>query len=355
MAGSRHDWAMLSLADRNWKWRMRHAAITFAAEIRDQKIQPDDIDLIFATDMLNLAELKGLLPTEFRQIPTLLYFHENQLTYPNQDERERDLHFGMTNIVSALAADAVWFNSEYHRDVFLEAVGKFRQSMPAGLPHGIGDEINLKSFVFPPGIENRDTQSTTEGNKPLHIVWAARWEHDKNPDDFFAAITQLKEDGVDFRVSVIGQSYSQQPDCFAIAKEKIADNIVHWGFIEKRDVYWQLLNEADVFVSTANHEFFGIAVVEAMAARCVPVLPNRLSYPEIIQQEQEYLYDGGQSGLANRLKELISIRNHQPHEWKRLQESARRLTRRYRWDLVRQKMDEALIEIARKNPSVKED
>ena len=35
-------------------------------------------------------------------------------------------------------------------------------------------------------------------------------------------------------------------------------------------------------LSTARHEFFGVAVVEALLAGCLPWLPDRLSYPELL-------------------------------------------------------------------------
>jgi len=59
-------------------------------------------------------------------------------------------------------------------------------------------------------------------------------------------------------------------------------------------------------VSTAQHEFFGLAVVEAIAAGAFPVLPNRLVYPERIPEEYRdtCLYDEG--GLVERLRWSIT-------------------------------------------------
>jgi hypothetical protein len=37
-----------------------------------------------------------------------------------------------------------------------------------------------------------------------------------------------------------------------------------------------------VVVSTAIQENFGLSIVEAILAGCFPILPNRLSYPELI-------------------------------------------------------------------------
>jgi len=46
-------------------------------------------------------------------------------------------------------------------------------------------------------------------------------------------------------------------------------------------------------VSTALHDFFGVAVVEAMYCDCLPLLPNRLAYPQFIPPDDRSwrLYD----------------------------------------------------------------
>ena len=59
-------------------------------------------------------------------------------------------------------------------------------------------------------------------------------------------------------------------------------------------------------VSTALHDFFGGAVVEACYCNCFPILPNRLAYPELIPtaHQESCLYDDF-DGLVGRLRRAI--------------------------------------------------
>ncbi len=51
---------------------------------------------------------------------------------------------------------------------------------------------------------------------------------------------------------------------------------------------FQLLHAGTIVLSTALHEFFGMSVVEAVRAGCRPLLPARLSYPELF--DGNFLY-----------------------------------------------------------------
>jgi Mg2+/Co2+ transporter CorB len=62
-------------------------------------------------------------------------------------------------------------------------------------------------------------------------------------------------------------------------RDAFTDFIEHWGYLQRWEDYAEVLLDSDVLVSTARHEFFGVAAVEAMTAGCFPVLPERLAYP----------------------------------------------------------------------------
>ena len=130
---SKHTWTVLTLPAHKWKWRMRHSAITFTQHIMALLEKGQNWDIVFCSDMLNFAEFLALAPAEVTGLPKVIYFHENQLTYPVRVEDERDYQFAMTNLTSALAADAVWFNSQFHVESFLDALVKFLKSMPDSL------------------------------------------------------------------------------------------------------------------------------------------------------------------------------------------------------------------------------
>jgi len=337
MAHSRHEFTVESLPAYKWKWRMRHSAITLATRAND-RLREQPFDVLFCTDMLNLAEFLGLASPRLREIPAVVYFHENQLTYPVRNADERDLHFAFTNLTSALAADHVWFNSGFHRDQFLAALPDWLQRMPDYQPIEAVEAIRGKSAVMPPGIDSFPAR-TPSRPQPLHIVWASRWEHDKGPEDFFSAIERLDQQGLEFRLSVVGESFSQVPDCFPAAQKQYRDRILNWGFLPSQDDYRQLLLNADVIVSTAKHEFFGIAIAEAVAAGCYPVVPDRLAYPEVLPGSDDFFYDGTVEGLAFTLKTLIGRVD---HLWGCDPGRGRKLVERYTWSRTAKRMDEAL-------------
>ncbi len=346
MQFSRHKWTLLTLPPWKWKWRMRHSAITLADQTAELIKAGEQWDIIFCSDMLNLAEYLGLAPQDIQNLPSIVYFHENQLTYPVAHPQEFDFHYVITNLITALAATEVWFNSAYHQNIFLDELQGFLKRMPDFQPLKAVDDIRSKSIVRHPGINELPKRKERRPG-PMRIVWAARWEHDKNPKLFFDALRILKERDIEFRISVIGEQFRQVPDIFNTARQEFSAYIDHWGYQQVRQDYESTLLEADIFVSTADHEFFGISVIEGIAAGAFPLVPDKLAYPETLKRDngnKDFFFNGKVDQLAKRLVQLSeSIQNN--NLWNSDPGRAIRIAERFFWKTKVPSLDDALYKV----------
>ena len=195
-------------------------------------------------------------------------------------------------ITTCLAADLVLFNSATLRDAFLENISKHLKLQPDQRPDvlQIREEVEKKSRVcyFPLSLPEVRLDSRHSEKEEVHIVWPHRWEHDKDPEAFFRVIFKLLEEELDFKVSVIGQTYDQLPEVFAEARQKLEGRIATWGFKADKEEFYSALSECNVVVSTAQHETYGVAMLEAAALGCYPLVPRRLVYPELYPEECIY-------------------------------------------------------------------
>lgn len=304
---SRHSVELWTLPPRKWKWRMRGSAFHFAERMEASGDSDDGppFDAILASDFLNLPDFLALARHRLGTIPAIAYFHENQITYPLGEHAPADYHYGWINVSTALSADRILFNSQYHRGEFLGSIREVFDRMPDHVPDVLLRRLVDRSGVFPVGIDFAEHDCALRGvprqeSRTPVILWNHRWEYDKGPDLFFDVLVRLREEGVDFRLVVCGQSFKNRPPVFAEMKKKFADRIDHFGFFPSRDDYLAAVRQCDVVVSTAVHEFFGVSVAEAVYLGCLPVLPKRLSYPEIIPPHLHpiFLYDGDEDLAA---------------------------------------------------------
>jgi glycosyltransferase involved in cell wall biosynthesis len=312
-AQSRHHFTTLALPGVHWKWRSRHSSLTLAIQAHALVENGSAFDIVFGSEMLNLAEWRGFAPSLTR-LPAIVYFHENQFTYPLADGQQRDYHFAYDNILTAIAADQVWFNSKFHLQEFTSAATIWLRRLPDFRHIDLFERAMAAAQVCPPGIS---MESATHHGLPnlrsgvLTIGWVARWEHDKRPDRFERVVAELVARELPFQLILLGQQFKQPHSSFDAIQAIAGDRILHAGFADDQATYWELLRKMDVIVSTADHEFFGIGIVEAVAAGAMPLLPKRLAYPEVFQlddyhEREAYFYDGDEVDLLQRLTQLIS-------------------------------------------------
>nr|XP_041573178.1 glycosyltransferase-like domain-containing protein 1 isoform X4 [Taeniopygia guttata] len=319
------DCVLCTLPAKKWHWKARTSALYFMQTVPISS----NYRILFASSVLNLAELAALRP-DLGKLKKVLYFHENQLAYPVQKCQERDFQYGYNQILS-------WFMPEHKLARLKKVMGVKRNgdAYQEGLPGQQESRAVMKTsdahpesglcepqpglcttqhegLPCPPAVpvqaeapestnpcQGEDKQRLTFNlsnilsgldyqQRPLHIAWPHRWEHDKDPETFFKVLMKLKEQDLPFHVSVLGETFSEIPDIFSEAREVLGSSVLHWGYLPSKDDYFRALCTADVVISTAKHEFFGVAMMEAVHCGCYPLCPKALVYPEIFPAE--YLY-----------------------------------------------------------------
>ncbi len=378
--GVKHMWEqqghrvhLKTMPGRHWKWRMHGAATTWALEIR-QECQRDmhleeraqhgvDVpDVIVTTDMCDTAQLRGLLPSAWSHATFIVYFHENQLTFPwsptdDDPNNGRSHTYGYINITSALAADAVWFNSQHHREVFLSAVEEFVQTLPKPRPRNVQQLIVAKSCVLPIGFNSpihdalggasrevtasdwpSSFQRPSSSNVPV-ILWNHRWSDDKGTRAFAEFAQHVVSEDIPAQFAILGRAPERLPDGWHQLKDILGSRCVHWGFVEDEDMYRAWLERADIAPIQPRQEYFGISILEAMASGTIPWVPESHAYVETMPSGHRYLPS----------TEWVPALKERAHEhWPLTADDYRKHALTFLWNALAPRYDEALLR-ARKN------
>ena len=321
---------------------------------------------------------------------------------PNGVGGGRGRHLGWTNWRSMVAADAVWSNSQWQLTSLFESLGDMLGEAPdsAGqLP--LVPRVRERCSVQPVGCDladllaSRPNSGASDGGgggpdgpagecaamragevsdegaytgvargvgqgdvpgdvagdgggeieviddgrevRPPLVLWNHRWSHDKGLSAAVTSMKTLAAEGLDFEVAVVGADDHHDPGRAQAVLAPLAERIVHTGWME-RDDYRDLLTTADVVVAAPLQENFGISVVEAVAAGCIPVVPDALSYPETID-EPSLRYPEGR--LTTHLRSVLM----DPEQFRPAAQRCRSRLVRFDWQTVAAAYDSAVEQL----------
>lgn len=350
---SAHMVELLALPAHFWKWRMHGGAVTLARRWLAAGAGPLP-DLLLATDLLDLTTFLALTRQQTADIPAAVYMHENQLTYPLPDDPttgpmrrqlgERDRHYAFINYASMLAATRVFFNSHYHLTTFFDALTPFLRHYPEYNELDTVELLRGKSEVLPVGIDLRRLGAeppNLEPAAPPLILWNQRLEYDKNPEQFIRVLNELAAEGIAFRIALCGERFGAPSQAWQEGVTALGARVIYDGYAND-ETYRRLLWEATLTFSTAHHEYFGISILEAIAAHTLPLLPNRLSYPEIIPPDfHAHCLYRGRDHLMARLRWALS----RPAEAGAIARRLAAATAGYDWVALAPTYDQKLVAI----------
>lgn len=379
-----------------WKFRM----LCGGAEM-SQYVEDDD-DVVVIDGMIEMTVLFSALQARAAMAASsstdsvatarpkvLVYLHENQITTPFvSDDRDvkaqRQWQYAMSHYRSLLVADGFIFNSHKHcldfqrelpkvineqspRDVaqwHLETCKRLLQDKCFVLPYGL--ELHDLQSLVPTSEQKSDCASSASQQHVLPtILWNARLEEDKDPGTFLEILKQVRDRRqrryqhqlrgqssssirLPFQLIVLGTDPSKDQTWYRRFREQHGDEILFIGFCNDRTEYSSWLSKAHIVVSTAQHETFGISIVESVYLGAIPLLPQRLSYPEIFSpHECELSFYDTTTDAVNRLLDLMDIVEEHSTKYDKVKQSAWDCAARYDWSRLGAVYDECFQDIAK--------
>jgi len=288
---SRHRWTLLKLPPRRIERRLSAAAHWFAEQL--SRHWAGRLDLLFTSEALNLADLFRLVP-ELVHKPSVVYFHNNQL--PDPDGPENKATSELVNLNTAQAALELWFNSEFHLNLFAYRAAAIVERHPELSSRNPVPEMLAKSRVMPPPFDLHlasNIQMTKPVKREPRTIFVNT--RDADMDLMNLGLSTLAMRGERFRLVTVGPL------------ERLSNDFERMA-IDENDEYAQTaaLLRADVFLSTQRWAPVDLFAVRALTAGCWPILPEDGVYQEMIPRpfRSRCLFDGTPDMLASRIQDV---------------------------------------------------
>ena len=148
-----------------------------------------------------------------------------------------------------------------------------------------------------------------EQNEIPYIVWAGRFIEWKHPEQVVNIAKRLKQEGIKFRVTMLGVGELVEPIKQSIEKEGLTDYIELVGSVSS-DKVMDYMEKANIYLFTSDRqEGWGVVLNESMNSGCAVVANKAIgSVPflikdgesGIIAQNEEEFYQGVKRLLADK-------------------------------------------------------
>ncbi len=164
----------------------------------------------------------------------------------------------------------------------------------------------LNITVLPNAVATENFPDTERVWGTKNIVYLGRLDEAKGLSEIVEACRQLVAQGFKFRFTCFGKGRDE--DRFLRGMETILGKDFHYGGVVSGAEKVKALNSADIFLMPSRFEGLSLAMLEAMAAGCVPVVTNRGSIPSVVEDGRNgFLIDPGDiTQIVGRLKFLLS-------------------------------------------------
>jgi len=187
----------------------------------------------------------------------------------------------------------------------------------------------LNISILPNAVATEDFPEVDRVWGTKNIVYLGRLHEDKGLSEMVETCRLLAAQGFKFKFTCFGAGRDR--DRFIRGMTEVLGENFHYGGVVAGAEKVKALNSADIFLLPSRFEGLSLALLEAMAAGCVPIVSNRGSIPTVVEDGRNgFLIDPGDiTQIVGRLKFLLSEGE---TGWKEYRRNARE-TVRTRFDI----------------------
>ncbi len=305
----------------------RRAAWTIAcydAIFRALSATTPDIVVCFHAFAAFPAEIRRMAFDLGLDVPIIGYTHGSHWDPSDRFRTDRYPGMRMVDLANLDVMQRVLLVSEHLRTVLLDEIRAFSRQL--------ADEFEPRMAVIglPLDVEFIDACRDPEPSDRATVVYNHAPIDSKQPTLFLAAMSNVLE-ALDVDL-LLTRAFPESRHLHALHRA-FGERVIRGEDLPLED-YYRRLWQSDIQVSTATHESLGVATLEAMYTENYCIVPRIGSYPEILGETYEGMYDGSRSELVRRLKDAIGAPGRRRAVARRLPER----TDRYRGDVVVDKL-----------------
>ncbi|MDQ3741733.1 MAG: glycosyltransferase family 4 protein [Actinomycetota bacterium] len=272
-------------------------AVLAAVDAAATRERPDAV-LVFSSFTPFAADVRRTLDEHGLDVPLVAWTHGSHWDPTDLYRLDRHRHLRWADLGNLLAADRVLAPSEYMRDTILANVAAAAPVAAAELEQ----RMRVVGLALDASRLERTRRPRAPG--PPTVVFNHALIPAKRPEVFLRALPDLFE-AADCRVVLTraDERSERYGSLLRGLRERFPARLELAAHL-RLDDYYALLWQASVQVSTASHEGFGVATLEAMATENFCCVPHTGAYPELLGDVSEALFDADEE-LAGKLATAV--------------------------------------------------
>ncbi|HFE39521.1 MAG TPA: glycosyltransferase family 1 protein [Gammaproteobacteria bacterium] len=209
-----------------------------------------------------------------------------------------------------LSTHGLYFHTPFARrlkEVYFRTMGKINFSLVDTIVCDSQQDFDLlsdraysKLRLIPNGIDFETlAKNSAHERDPDLILAVGRLASNKRYDRMLKTFQLVVRQRPSARLVIVGPDWGELSDLQKLAQDlDIGNSVSFTGPVSSQELH-TLLHQANVWLSSSEYESFGVALLEAMAAKCVPIVHTLPAFQQLVEDNvQGFFVDFDESALA---------------------------------------------------------